>query len=197
MSEICEAGTLCSLTTQHLTAPDLRPASNQRPQSRWSGPLALVATILLVAMAASLFALLRTGAAGTGSGHASPRATPTPAFMRIIAPKPVDTKLPINRGEYLQGISFSSALDGWAVGGVIVPDQVNAANVSTHAVFIHYHDGVWSVAPDSFPNLSLNDVSMVSESEGWAVGQLDVQPNATTPGGNYTGAVLLHYSGGH
>lgn len=180
------------------TMPDDRPTPRPlptRPPSRWRGPLALVATIMLVALAASVFAVLKNG--GTGAHPTGKHATPTPALVRLPAPLPKDVNLPLTRNEYLQGISFSSALDGWAVGGVIVPQQANAAPVTTHAVLIHYHNGVWSSPADSFPTISLDDVSMLSQSDGWAVGQVDDTSTTTVQTDYYTGAVLLHFTGSH
>ena len=177
--------------------PDPHSTRDRRPESRWRGPLALVATFLLIALAATVFAFLRTGAPGTGSGQQGRHATPTPGLTRVTAIQPGDPALHLPANGYLSSLSFSSAHDGWAVGGIRAPETASAQPVATKAVMVHYHDGVWSAGADSFPNLALDSVSMVSATDGWAVGQIDIQANAKAPADYYTGAVLLHYTGGH
>lgn len=177
--------------------PGPRPIPSRRPPSRWRGPLALVATIMLIALAASIFAFLRTGATGTGGNQQGKHATPTPGLTRVVAVQPRDTALHLPTNAYLSGLSFSSAHDGWAVGGIRFPDAPSQTNIATKAIMVHYHDGIWTTGTDSFPNLALSGVSMVSATDGWAAGALDIQPNAEAPVDYYTGAVLLHYTDGH
>ena len=176
-------------TTYDTPTPD--PAS-RRLQSRWRGPLAAVATVLLVAMAATVFAFLSARSIGTGVNPRGAKATPTPGFTRVTAIQPKDTNLPMPKNAYLADISLSSAHDGWAVGGIRIPDFAGQDFSSQRAVLVHYHDGVWTAASGSFPRMSLNGVSMVSADDGWAVGM------TINPPDNSGGVpVLLHYTGGH
>jgi hypothetical protein len=177
--------------------PDPRPIPSRRSPSRWRGPLALVATFMLITLAASIFAFLQTGATRTGGDQQDKHATPTPGLTRVVAVQPRDTALHLPANAYLSGLSFSSAQDGWAVGGVRFPDAPSQTNIATKAITVHYHDGIWTRGTDSFPNLALSGVSMVSATDGWAAGALDIQPNAKAPVDYYTGAVLLHYTDGH
>ncbi len=175
--------------------------TQQRPPARWRGPLAAVATVLLVAMAATVFAFLSGRSAGTGSGQRAAKATPTPGITHVTAIQPPNTFLPMPANAYLSDISLSSAHDGWAVGGIRIPDQPGQDFSSQRAVLVHYHDGIWTAASDSFPNISLDGVSMLSATDGWAVGQVVIASSATRPTDHYTGAVLFHFagdgSGGH
>ena len=87
-------------------------------------------------------------------------------------------------GNYsLAGVHFTSSSEGWAVG------RFNAqASPNNIGLLLHYSGGAWSsVPPPSVSsNWTLSGVHFISSSEGWAVGNDDV---------NHTG-VLLHYSGG-
>lgn len=175
------------------TPDDARPAPSRREPSRWRGPLALVATIMLIALTASIFAYLRTGSTRTGSGHQSVFTTPTPGLTRVVAIQPRDPSLHLPANGYLSDLSFSSAHDGWAVGGIRFPDPPGQTNVAAKATLIHYQDGVWTAGGDAFQNLALDGVSMVSATDGWATGMVDVK----SPTDRFTGAVLLHYTSGH
>lgn len=173
--------------------PDPAP---RRSRSRWRGPLAAVATVLLVAMAASVFAFMSARSAGTGNGKHAAKATRTPGVTRVAAIQPPNTFLPMPANAYLTDISLSSAHDGWAVGGIInstLPPLPGQPAIAAQGVLVHYHDGIWMSARDSFPNISLDGVSMLSASDGWAVGRVG---NASGTD-RYTGAVLLHFTGGH
>jgi hypothetical protein len=91
---------------------------------------------------------------------------------------------PSLNGNYsLVGVHFTSSSEGWAVG------RFNAqASPNNIGLLLHYSGGAWSsVTPPSVSgNWKLYGVHFTSSSEGWAVGEDDV---------NHTG-VLLHYSGG-
>lgn len=170
------------------------PRAPSRPSSRWRGPLALVATLLLIAMAASIFTVLRM-APGTGANRQSGDATPTPALVRVTAPQPKDTHLPIANDQFLSDISFSSANDGWAVGGTVLASPYGM-QVTGQAPLVHFHDGVWApvlnTAPvNAFPSLALDSVSMVSATDGWAIGSLVKNSPSDKP----TGPVFLRYTG--
>ncbi len=175
-----------------LDTPPFQP-NPQRATPRWGGPLAAVATVLLVAMAASVFTFL----SGRHTGVASDiKKIPTPGVTRVVAIQPKDTYLPAPTNAYLSDLSFSSAHDGWAVGGIVNSSLLNQAGapvVAAQGVLVHYHDGVWTAASDTFPGINLESVSMVSADDGWAVGFS--ASNAATD--SSSAAVLLHYTGGH
>lgn len=179
---------------QALDAPTQQSLSRHVPH-RWRDPLAAVATVLLIALAASVFAFMGGRNARTGvnrqTSHTA-QATATPRITHVAAIQPSDTLLPMPKSAFLSDLSFSSAHDGWAVGGIRIPDLAGQDFSTQQGVLVHYHDGVWTAASESFPGLSLSSVSMVSADEGWAVGSTINPPDNT--GGV---AVLLHYTGGH
>lgn len=177
-----------------LDTPAPHPLPRRAPP-RWRGPLAVVATVLLIAMAATIFAF---GAQrmGTGNGRQTAKATPTPAVTRVTAIQPKDIHLPMPKNAYLSDISLSSAHDGWAVGGWVNSSILNQSGGPVDAllgVLVHYHDGIWMPAIDFFPGIDLDSVSMVSANDGWAVGFSPLNA-ATDRSGS---AVLLHYTRGH
>lgn len=179
------------MLTNH-TVPDMPPVPPVPPQGaqpRWRGPLALVATILLVALAASVFTYLSASHSGSGGDQRGALVTPTQA-PRIAAIQPRDTHLPAPANAYLSDISFSSPHDGWAVGSIRIPDLAGQSFATAQGVLLHYHDGVWSAASEKFPGLSIESVSMVSADDGWAVGYVnDVLAD------QYSGTVLLRFTG--
>ena len=83
----------------------------------------------------------------------------------------------VSSGWWLEGVHFTSATEGWAVGF----DQTNQTGV-----LLHYSGGTWtSVTPPSVsPLWWLYGVHFTSPKEGWAVGW-----DATNPIG-----VMLHYT---
>ncbi|HEY7832382.1 MAG TPA: hypothetical protein VIG30_02350 [Ktedonobacterales bacterium] len=162
------------------------PPLSTRARSRWRGLLPAAAAVLLVALAGSLFAWFgahHAGPVGVTTHSATP--TATTAITRVTAVRPQQTHLPLPANGYLTDISFSSAHDGWAVGGIRVPDQPST-------VLIHYHDGVWTASSDTIPNAYLSSVSMISVDDGWAVGLTESTPTSITNSKSF----LLHYTGG-
>lgn len=126
------------------------------------------------------------------------------------------------RGYDLRGIAMVSPEEGWAVGHT-QPNQ-NAASVrtddpTTHfmdPVLLHYQQGRWDEVPfPAFttphvygpytPDIKLSSISMVSATEGWAVGST-VLPNTIQRRADgstrvrlvhgRTFGVLLHYHAG-
>lgn len=166
----------------------------RRVAPRWRDPLAVVATLLLIVLASTVFAVTRSRNAGKGLHHTDHIAhvASTPSITRVTAIQPQNTLLPIPKNAYLSGISFSSAHDGWVAGGIRIPDLAGQDFSAQRGVLAHYHDGVWTAASETLPGLSLSSVSMVSGDEGWAVG-MTINPPDNTGGV----AVLLHYIGGH
>jgi hypothetical protein len=92
------------------------------------------------------------------------------------APGPADATL--------NGVSMVSPTDGWAVGSYLrtSPDD------QFRFLILHWNGTSWTQVPAPAPAQgALRDVSMVSASDGWAVGVA-----ATGPGG---AAVVLHWNG--
>ncbi len=163
------------------SAPPVIPGASERAARRWLGGLpALAATLVIILLAVAIFGIpglfpgLRRGAA----------------------------QLPDLSGITLTSISMVSANEGWAVGASSralhdVPPPVGAST-NGPPVILHYHNGQWTEQPLpeelNNPTVSyvLRSVSMVSASEGWAVGQA-VAPNVTD---GIKDGILLHYTGG-
>lgn len=165
--------------------------------SRWTS---LAAACLIVVLGASFFALLSThplsgptGQHGSATaGSATPAVTGTPTIARQTATLPAQTHLALPAGGYLSAISFSSAQDGWVGGGIRV-DDVPGANWSVaKAYLVHYHQGAWTTYPQTFAQASIEQISMLSVDEGWAIAQHNFDPATNTQGTTF----LLHYSGG-
>ena len=89
----------------------------------------------------------------------------------------------VSDGQYLGGVHFTSADEGWAVGSRKVGEWWHLIGV-----LLHYQGGTWtSVAPpDVCSDWNLSGVHFTSADEGWAFGFDNV---------NYR-AVLLHYQNG-
>ncbi len=160
------------------------PQAAARRMHRW---FSLVAALLLIALGASVFGVFAAHRPSPGTTAAHPTTTPTgtptptvPPITRVVATKPQNTRLPVPADAYFQGVSFSAAGDGWITGftGVIGAEQVQ---------LVHYHDGQWVAAHETFKYGVVGSVSMVSADEGWAIGVLTPE---TPPS-------LLHYTGGH
>lgn len=165
------------MTTGHTSARTRLPAR----AAIWSGVGAVAAAAILVALFASAFGNLVIGRLSQATATATP---PGPA----IAPQPRDTTLPLVTYGYLGSVSFSSARDGWAAGGVTLFEPA-----PQQAVLIHYHNGIWTRAGDNLLDLTVGSISMVSASDGWAVARPSSAQNAPT--NHSAGPVLLHFSG--
>lgn len=80
----------------------------------------------------------------------------------------VSGALPARANQHLRGISMLSYADGWAVGdtggGGVVPCTNNRARI------INWNGAAWSCNATSPSNRNLNSVSMISATDGWAVG---------------------------
>jgi len=109
----------------------------------------------------------------------------------------------------LNSISMVSPDEGWAMGVT----RLHAASASDTSpeygdpVILHYSQGYWRPVPFppdiknhigcsatgiACPAHSLNSISMISASNGWAVGNSVLPPNAD----GMTFGVVLHYMGG-
>ncbi len=142
------------------------------------------------------FTLAGCGAPGPGAATPTPTrsatATATPpscAFsVDVPVPQPSSGAFPPALGALGQqqadaapswtGLTMASADEGWALGQHYTP---------VWPIFLHYHSGTWSVV-DISSTIGFNvlpgplfDFTMVSPTEGWAVG---------------AGGAILHYTGG-
>jgi hypothetical protein len=143
-------------------APAPVPIAPERKARRFLGGLsALAATLVIAVLAVSIFATHRGGI----------NATPAPA-----------------RGSqrYLSSISMVSPTEGWAAGYEIAPPPKDASGPT--ALLMHYTRGAWSTIHTTFKGM-LNSISMVSATDGWAVG---IGMAADDAG---MGALILHYDG--
>lgn len=160
---------------------------------------AVVAALLLIALGGSVFAVFaaqRPGPGTTLTRPTTPAGTPTPtapAITRVLAPQPQNPRLPVLTNAYVQSISLSSASDGWAGGGVRIPDVGGADWSQAQTYLAHYHNGAWTRSAETYRGAAITAVSMVSADEGWAIGATNWDQATNTNGHD----VLLHYTGGH
>lgn len=143
------------------------PDYPRRGPGRLTGIAAVAAALLLVGLAATLFALFSPTSHGPAR-NSTPTAT-------AIAHQPL-TPLRLPAGATLLGLSMASPTDGWAVGV--------SADLQ-HVLLLRYHDGQWAIWPGTLPQLQLllsaDSLSMDSPTDGWMTGD----------GG------MLHYTNGH
>ncbi len=155
-------------------------------RSRRSGSfLALVAALILVLLAVGIFRFpgLHPQSAGTG--------TPVPSQ--------------ITYGDLssfvLNSISMVSPDEGWAVGGTQIPPTAASPGLPEYGdpVILHYSQGQWRPVPlpAGLPchpscHIVLHSIAMVSPTDGWAVGNSVLPPNAD----GVTSGIVLHYTGG-
>ncbi len=100
----------------------------------------------------------------------------------------------------LTGFAFVSPSEGWAIGGGqslplgLAGCQAGSSScqdTSEVSILLHYIGGHWKVVTMQV-NAFLDDISMISANEGWAVG-MTADPNNN---GNSTATVMLHYHNG-
>lgn len=151
-------------------------ASSRRSRRRISGISAVAAVFVVVVMALAIFASHPHMPAVTV--HATP--TPPPS---------------LGQGgvrDYLESISMVSPTNGWAVGQAWM-DSTPGSLVTP--LFYHDVNGVWQrVSLDlhipAACNPKLNGVSMVTASDGWAVGGMFCSDTNHGPD-----SLVLHYDG--
>lgn len=93
-------------------------------------------------------------------------AAPTSDSNCVLTWKPVSAPSPSSDSSTLNGISFASASEGWAVGSWWAQGQTNA-------LIEHWNGDVWSTVPIHSlpaPNSELNSVTAISADDVWAVG---------------------------
>ncbi len=106
----------------------------------------------------------------------------------------------------LNSISMVSPNEGWAVGVTRLHQPSVSDNSPEYGdpVILHYWQGHWSPAPlppnlksrlgcgTHCPGIILRSLSMISATDGWAVGNTVLPPNAD----GVTVGIVLHYIGG-
>lgn len=152
---------------------------------------ALVLFLVLCALGAGLVAYRTLAPLGQLAGTSAPSleppsaAAPTPTSVPGYQPQPEDE---------LDSVAMVSRREGWAVGSAYVSGQVYAP------LILHYTGSVWERIPDPSNDelqartAGLQQVSMVSASEGWAVGNLERE--TPQPDGSTNAAFILHYQHG-
>ncbi len=150
------------------------PREPRRPLRVLSGLASLAAVLVIVILAASLF-----------YSRAHPQQTGAPSDLTIA---------PGTESELLD-VAMVSATEGWAVGYSATLAEVHQSNgtsttftVSSQetALMMHYLHGKWSSVHLSISGSSrLTSISMLSATDGWAIGYQDVGSQS----------LLLHYDG--
>lgn len=154
------------------------PARLDAPAPRRRTPLlASVAAILLVAFAATIFALRPHPSTPTPGSGLHPTATP-PTHIATATPDLGSFNL------IYQSAAIVAPNDIWAVGQ-------GATGNAPQNVIAHFDGHQWSVASNTiFPNFTLFGISMDSATDGWAVG------SATIDSQNDFVPLFLHYANG-
>ena len=181
-----------SAPLESLTEPPLRK------RRFFASVPALAATLAIVLMAVAIFGIpgLLPGLRGSGGT--------TIDLTKTLAPTGVDLTHVV-----LHSISMVSPDEGWAVGVTRLHTPPASAPWPEYGdpVILHYSQGHWKPVPFppdvksrigcrtsgiACPAISLRDISMVSATDGWAVGNSVLPPNAD----GITFGVVLHYTGG-
>lgn len=182
-----------------MSTPDPPPTGAPTSDSSRISPrrplLALTAFVLIVALSATLFAVLgsrvhpgRTSVAATITVAATP-ATTVPT-VTSCAPGQITAHLPPHAD--LLDVSMVSATDGWATGQIWDPkDQPDSL---PQTLIAHLVNCQWSAVGKSILSAALTNIVMTAPDDGWAVGM-----TAETGGPYYWNPnqlVLLHYTHG-
>jgi hypothetical protein len=168
--------TSSSPTTENTPyVPPTHAAVPRRPGLA-AGALALLALTLLALIGFGVFAH-RAQKQALPSTKVSPTTAPTLAYVQAS----------------LTDISMDSPDDGWAVGsGVVYSRAIEHSNLPSPLLY-HYAHGQWSAVqpPANLGNgAALYGVSMLSATDGWAVG-MNRENTSTT----LTNDIILHYDG--
>ena len=154
------------------------PTPTRRPRSIWRGVIPTIAAVLLIALSVALFAGLHQSRGGVG---ASPTSHPVPS----CAPSDITASFPTSGaldGPYFDGVQMLSPTDGWALGMY----QTGSLSTPTdHSFILHFTNCHWGAVTNPVPNDDLSSLSMVSATDGWALGN--------DPGTD--AQVVLHYTG--
>ena len=184
------------------TAPSAPQAPLSGPPRRkrrfFAGVPAVAAALAIVLIAVVIFGIpgLLPGLKRNGGAmiHLTETVTPTGVDLTHFV---------------LNSISMVSQDEGWAVGvtRLHAPTASNTSPEYGDPVILHYSQGHWKPVPfppdvkshiscsatgSACPAISLRSISMVSATDGWAVGNTLLPPNAD----GITSGVVLHYTGG-
>jgi len=149
-----------------------------RSRQRAQRPIAILApfaAVVLISLSVLVFKVLPS--------HATPQpgvaTTPTP-FQRTSVPAHGSTySIPGN----IEESQILSNGEAWAVG------NTTSSVASGRPLIVHYVDGSWQSATLDVPGGFLMSISMLSSTEGWAVGEiLDSTGTSSTP-------LLVHFDG--
>lgn len=158
------------------------------PNRQRGNSLAFAAALVLVLLAVGIFNFPGLFPRSTGN----------------VASTPVsNTLLPVDLSHYvLNSISMVSTDEGWAVGATLLPQHTTVTHsvleyIYGAPVILHYSQSHWKPVPLPFHcqagcHIVLHSIAMVSATEGWAVGNSVLPPNAD----GVTSGFILHYSGG-
>ena len=131
-------------------------AGRTQRRSRPHPALAVIAALLLVGLAAALFATIsRTNNVPAHNGAATATTAPTATTATRLPPTP----LHLPAGATLVGLSMASPTDGWAVG--FTAD-------TNHLILLRFHDGQWTIWQGSQSvGPSSGGIAMTSATDGW------------------------------
>lgn len=183
------------------SVPSLPQAQFSQPPRRkrpfFAGTPAFAAALAIVLIAVVIFGFpgLLPGPKGKGGATIHMTGTATPDLTHVL----------------LNSISMVSPKEGWAVGMTLLRQPSNDPRLPAYGdpVILHYWQGRWSPVPlpsaltshlfkirlgcgVHCPGIILHSLSMVSATDGWAVGNTVLPPNAD----GVTVGIVLHYTGG-
>jgi hypothetical protein len=153
------------------------------PRGRGHAIGGLVAVVALIALSAGVFSYFATH----GGSRTSTVATPPPACA------PSQATVDLTTHTTLSAIAPLGADDGWAVGGIVDPQHPESP---PSALMLHLRNCHWAPVGAPIPHAMLNDISMVSADEGWAVGVTYAQNVTLSDGTKQWGwnqPLVLHY----
>jgi hypothetical protein len=124
-----------------------------------------VAALLVVGLlAAMFFSLARTRSVTPGGSPAQ-----SPAPQTGCAANAITAQLPPHTS--INDLAMTSTTEGWAVG---FNTQSTGASVGVTVqvvgLIFHFQRCNWTALPQTYPGVVLRSISMVSATEGWAVG---------------------------
>lgn len=158
-------------------------APRRRGLRLWQAAMPAVAALLLVALGVALFGPLRPG---QQRGQQQQRAT---CSANQISAAEIPVHFDAGWGEAafrVTDFKMVSPDEGWMIGSDYSPLQPGEAQ---HAVIWHYALCRWTPVTEPTPHLPLHSLTMVSPTEGWALGE------NSTPG-SHEQFVALHYAQG-
>lgn len=172
-------------------SPARAPAT--RVHRRVHAVVSLVAVAALIALSVGIFTLLAERS-GSHLGNRAATATPQPA----CAPAHATASIPAHT--ILTAIAPVGTDDGWAVGRTW--DDSNQPTSPPSTVILRLQNCHWTPVGTPISKATLDDISMVSPDEGWAVGAmmtLDTTPLSNgQPRNNWevSRTLVLHYTHG-